>query len=234
MTFLYGFGTQLDAAQLRVAVNIGRLVLAAFLGGVIGVERELRHKAAGLRTQMFVCLGSAFFTILSSELAGVWGGDHTRIAAQIIPGIGFIGAGTILHARGSVTGLSTAATLFVVASIGMAAGGGLYVLALLVSILVLLALFLLGWLEIWLSIKTIIMTYDVFGPDLEQMLATVNQILEAGQQTMSSVQFVRSGHSRRLQFTISARSEEHRTLLDALRTSVVFDRVQSTTEAGQQ
>jgi putative Mg2+ transporter-C (MgtC) family protein len=103
-----------------------RLVLAAILGGLIGLERELRRKPAGLRTNMFMCFGSAMFTIISYRMASEFSGDHTRIAAQIIPGIGFIGAGSILHSRGSVTGLTTAATLFVVASIGMAVGAGLY------------------------------------------------------------------------------------------------------------
>src|ERR1700720_4444519 len=107
-----------------------RLTLAAVLGGIIGLERELKRKPAGLRTNMFICFGSAMFTILSNELAAEWGiGDHTRIAAQIIPGIGFIGAGSILHDKGGVSGLTTAATLFVVASIGMAAGAGMYLLA---------------------------------------------------------------------------------------------------------
>ncbi len=105
--------------------TLARLSLAAVLGGVIGLERQLRHKPAGLRTNMFICFGAAMFTVLSKQLAGT-DSDSARIAAQIIPGIGFIGAGSILHARASVTGLTTAATLFVVASVGMAAGGGLY------------------------------------------------------------------------------------------------------------
>src|SRR5215467_14531156 len=88
-----------------IPAAIVRLIVAAILGGVIGLERELRHKAAGLRTNMFICFGAAMFTILSDALAQEHTGDHTRIAAQIIPGIGFIGAGSILHARGSVTGL---------------------------------------------------------------------------------------------------------------------------------
>src|SRR3954469_22781564 len=105
--------TSADFAALLPA-TIMRLILAAFLGGIIGLERELKHKPAGLRTNMFICFGSAMFTILSSELAGPFGGGRTRIAAQIISGIGFIGAGSILHSRGSVTGLTTAATWFVV------------------------------------------------------------------------------------------------------------------------
>src|SRR2546422_11076322 len=116
-----------------ISSTIVRLVVAAILGGIIGLERELRHKPAGLRTNMFICFGAAMFTVLSDELAAGFGGDHTRIAAQIIPGIGFIGAGSILHSRGSVSGLTTAATLFVVASLGMAAGGGLYLTAILAT-----------------------------------------------------------------------------------------------------
>src|SRR5689334_14813230 len=124
-----------------------RLVVAAFLGGFIGLEREIHHKPAGLRTNMFICIGSAMFTILSWKLASEFPGDHTRIAAQIIPGIGFIGAGSILHARGSVVGLTTAATIFVVAAIGMAVGGGLYLPAVMATLIALLALYTLGRME---------------------------------------------------------------------------------------
>ena len=109
----------LRSRSFIASTNLARLLLAAILGGRIGLERQLRHKPAGLRTNIFICLGSAMFTLLSGELAGTVGGDHTRIAAQIIPGIGFIGAGSILHSRGSVVGLTTAATIFVVASVGM-------------------------------------------------------------------------------------------------------------------
>ena len=77
-----------------------RLIAAAFLGGLVGLEREIHRKPAGLRTNMFICLGSAIFTLLSDELASKYGiGDHTRIAAQIVPGIGFLGAGAIIRER---------------------------------------------------------------------------------------------------------------------------------------
>src|ERR1700692_2521863 len=110
-----------EMASGIVAMSLTRLVLAAVLGGIIGLERELRHRPAGLRTNMFICFGAALFTILSDALAVEHIGDHTRISAQIIPGIGFIGAGSILHNRGDlVTGITSAATLFVVASVGMA------------------------------------------------------------------------------------------------------------------
>jgi hypothetical protein len=115
---------QSEMASGIVATAMVRLALAAILGGVIGLERELRHRPAGLRTNMFICIGAAMFTILSDALAVEHLGDHTRISAQIIPGIGFIGAGSILHTRGLTSGLTTAATLFVVASVGMATGDG--------------------------------------------------------------------------------------------------------------
>ena len=134
-------------AGTLLSSTAARLTLAAFLGGVIGLERELRHKAAGLRTNMLMCLGAAMFTVMSYQLADKFGGDHVRIASQIIPGIGFIGAGSILRERGSVIGLTTAATIFVTASIGMACGGGMYLTAVFATMVALVALVVLGLLE---------------------------------------------------------------------------------------
>src|SRR6201981_971767 len=158
--------------------TIMRLLVAAILGGIIGLERQLRHKPAGLRTNLFICFGSAMFTVLSDQLAGSLGGDHTRVAAQIIPGIGFIGAGTILHARGSVVGLTTAATLFVVASVGMATGGGLYVTAIFATIVILIALALLGKLERRFGMRSMLVTYEVTGISAETVLVEANRVLD--------------------------------------------------------
>jgi putative Mg2+ transporter-C (MgtC) family protein len=152
-----------------------RVLLAAILGGVIGLEREIRHKPAGLRTQMFICMGSALFTILSDELAGKYGiGDHTRIAAQIIPGIGFLGAGAILRERGTVIGLTTAATIFVVASMGMAVGGGLYWTSIYTCLLVLMLLVVVGWMEDILSLKTRRMVFRTTVQNLETTLSVAH------------------------------------------------------------
>jgi len=100
-----------------------RLLLAAALGALLGVEREFRQKAAGLRTNMLIALGAALFTVVSQTLAGA-DGSTDRVAAQIVTGIGFLGAGAILRGRSGVHGMTTAATIWVNAAIGMAAGAG--------------------------------------------------------------------------------------------------------------
>jgi putative Mg2+ transporter-C (MgtC) family protein len=125
-----------------------RLALAALLGGLIGVERELREREAGLRTHLLVSLGSALFTIVGAygfqafldSGASVVRADPTRIAAQIVTGIGFLGAGAIIRQGLSVRGLTTAATLWVVAAVGLASGAGYYSVAVITTALVLLAL----------------------------------------------------------------------------------------------
>ncbi|MGA7915520.1 MAG: MgtC/SapB family protein [Candidatus Acidiferrales bacterium] len=138
-----------------------RLILAAFLGGVIGLERQLRHKPAGIRTNMLICFGAALFTIISYVMAGEVTGDHTRIAAQIIPGIGFIGAGVVIRERGAVLGITSAATIFVMASIGMAVGAGMLGTAIFATLLVLVALVALGILEDRLGLHTELMTFQL-------------------------------------------------------------------------
>ncbi len=220
------FGPRMELAALVSHVLL-RLVLAGFLGGIIGLEREVKHKPAGLRTQMFICFGSAMFTILSDVLAGGWGGDHTRIAAQIIPGIGFIGAGSILHSRGSVSGLTTAATLFVVAGIGMAAGGGLYLPAIFATLVILLALHILGWLETRFSLKPLYVCYEAIGPGMEETLNAINAILDEEHRTMQSVQVSRVDNAARVQFTVDATRNEHNALYQKLRQSAAIQRVQS-------
>lgn len=208
-------------------VYLGRLILAAVLGCVIGLERELRHKAAGLRTNMFICTGSALFTVLSAAMAQIWGGDHTRIAAQIIPGIGFIGAGSILHSRGSVSGLTTAATVFVVASIGMSVGAGFYLLALFATVVVLVGLLILGKLETKFHVKALSIAYEVIGDDAESVLAAVNNALEQQQHAMQDVQIGRTDHTYRVQFTVEASQHEQEILLRMLRQAPALRNIQS-------
>jgi putative Mg2+ transporter-C (MgtC) family protein len=187
--------------------TLTRLLIATILGGAIGLERQLRRKPAGLRTNIFICFGAAMFTVLSRQLAGTEA-DSTRIAAQIIPGIGFIGAGSILHSRGSVTGLTTAATLFVVASVGMAAGGGLYLTAIFATVIILLSLALLGRLERNFALKSLIATYEVTGRNLDSMLREVNRILDDEKLSMQRVHVAVSEPESRLVFAIYCEHEE--------------------------
>jgi putative Mg2+ transporter-C (MgtC) family protein len=122
------------------------LVVAVLLGGAIGLERELRGKAAGLRTNILICVGAALFTQLSTYVDATRG-DPARIAAQVVVGVGFLGAGTILHGKGSVTGLTSAATIWLVAAIGMAVGAGAIYEAAGATLLVLIVLRLLAAFE---------------------------------------------------------------------------------------
>jgi len=123
-----------------------RLALAAGLGGAIGLDREFHEKPAGLRTNMLIAVGSALFAILSVEL-GAGAGSPDRIAAQVVTGIGFLGAGAILRTGDHVHGLTTAATIWVNAAIGMAAGLGSYTVATVAAAITLVVLALLPWME---------------------------------------------------------------------------------------
>jgi putative Mg2+ transporter-C (MgtC) family protein len=127
--------------------DILAVLLAAALGSVIGIERELRRKAAGLRTNVLICVGAAVFTIISRKMGAQDHQSITRIAAQIVTGVGFLGAGAIVRDRGGVLGLTTAATIWLVASIGMACGGGFFKLALAATVLAILVLIGLSRLE---------------------------------------------------------------------------------------
>jgi putative Mg2+ transporter-C (MgtC) family protein len=201
----------IEAARSELGVGLTstvvRLLLASILGGAIGLERQLRHKPAGLRTNLFICFGAALFTVLSRQLAGAES-DSARIAAQIIPGIGFIGAGSILHARTSVTGLTTAATLFVVAAVGMAAGGGLYLTACFSTVIILIALVLLGRAESTFSLKMFATSYEVTGRNVDGMLREVNRILDTEQLTMHSIHIANADPNFRLVFSVDGERDQ--------------------------
>jgi putative Mg2+ transporter-C (MgtC) family protein len=126
---------------------VQRLILAAALGAALGFERELRQKSAGLRTNILIAVGAALFTLTSVEMAEAAGADPTRIAAQIVTGIGFLGAGAIMRTGSGVQGLTTAATVWVNAAVGVAAGGGKMHLAIIGTAVTLAALLMLAPVE---------------------------------------------------------------------------------------
>lgn len=123
------------------------IILAVVFGAAIGLEREISGKAAGLRTNIMICLGAAVFTIISRQMAIGQDQSLTRIAAGIVTGVGFLGAGAIIRDRGGVHGLTTAATIWMVASIGMACGAGLHTLAVVSTLIAIIVLIGLGQAE---------------------------------------------------------------------------------------
>ena len=198
-------------------IIVWKLLLASVLGGLIGLERELHQKPAGLRTNLFMCVGATLYTILSGQLAEQFGGDHTRIAAQIIPGIGFIGAGAILRDRGGVVGLTTAATIFVVASIGMAVGGGMYWTATYTALMCLVALSILGWIE-ERALKRRVMVFRITVTDPEPALKTAHAAIAELNLQMQHFQMLRVGAEFLLEFEVEVSHAQEQELLGKLGT----------------
>ena len=133
---------------------LGATLLAVLYGGAVGLEREIHGKAAGLRTNILICVGATLFTQLSIQMVSGVTSDPTRIAAQIVSGVGFLGAGTILQSRGHITGLTSAATIWVVAAIGVALGAGAWIEATGVTIIILLVLGGMGRVEQWVKSRS--------------------------------------------------------------------------------
>lgn len=162
-----------------------RLGIAALLGGILGLEREIHGRPAGLRTHFLVSLGSAAFMMMSPTVAGILGGaagDPGRVAAQIVTGIGFLGAGAIVKEGVNIHGLTTAACLWVAAAIGMASGAGLYSEALLITFLAVVALVFLPYAE--LIFKT--HSYRVLEITLP-LDSDVSSVIDAVKSTKSKV-----------------------------------------------
>src|SRR6516162_8944975 len=165
-----------------------KLVVAVLLGGIIGLEREIHDKPAGLRANILICVGSTLFMSISTAF-----GD-TRIGAQIITGIGFLGAGSVLHAHGFVIGLTTAATIWVVAGVGMALGSGMYLVAIFATGMSLVTLYLLSFVEDRIQGRRSY-SYSLVVSDLNQALASVNRVLQESSVSAVSFNFrKRTGH----------------------------------------
>ena len=203
-----------DRLQQIVVVNgaIGRLMVACLLGAVVGLQREIRRKAAGVRTNLLICMGSAFFTLLSAVLAGDANPDKGRVASNIVQGIGFLGAGLILHNRSRVSGLTSAASVFVVASIGMACGAGLYAAAVVAAIIVIMALEVVGFLERNANIKIYSLLYEVRGSDQTRMMESILEAMDKAGQRLSSVDRDAIGELQRVSFSLTATKTQHERL----------------------
>lgn len=155
--------------------QVVRLVVAVVLGGLVGLERELRDKPAGFRTIILICVGACLFTMLSQSVGGPdW--NSTRIAAQIVTGIGFLGAGAIIRDRASIFGLTTASTIWAVAAIGMAVGFGQISLGALGTLVILIALFVLDAVERWIGQWRDIQEYKIVAPNADETFADIGHM----------------------------------------------------------
>jgi putative Mg2+ transporter-C (MgtC) family protein len=164
---------------LPETVYIVRVVLSVVLGGLIGLERELRDKPAGFRTIILICVGACVFTILSQVVGGPdW--KNTRIAAQVVTGIGFLGAGAIMRDRFSITGMTTASTIWAVAAIGMAVGFGEVALGLLGTAVILVALFLFDVIETGIGNLRDIQSYHFEVPKTDDVLLRIDRLFKDG------------------------------------------------------
>jgi putative Mg2+ transporter-C (MgtC) family protein len=154
-------------------------------------------------------MGSAFFTLLSAVLAGDANPDKGRVASNIVQGIGFLGAGLILHNRSRVSGLTSAASVFVVASIGMACGAGLYAAAAVAAIIVILALELVGFLERRANIKIYPLIYEARGRDQNSMMESILGAMDKAGERLTGVERGNIGELQRLSFPLTATKKQH-------------------------
>jgi len=187
--------------------DVVRLIAAIAAGALIGLERELADKPAGFRTNILICLGAAVFTLVSVRMGGEGSADRTRIAAQIVSGVGFLGAGAIIQLRGAVVGLTTAATIWAVASLGMAFGAGEFALGAVGTLLTAGILFGLGLIEGYINQWRVVTIFEV-ECDLQTDVGTLVRRLaqEAGLRCRScSLSKTRDSVSGRVTVVGSAR-----------------------------
>ncbi len=188
-----------------------RLAVAALCGAAIGVERDLHRRPAGIRTSAFVCIASALFTILSFEVARLFGDSATtRIASNLVQGIGFLGAGAILRENGGISGLTTAATVFVEAAIGMAAGAGLFKVACFSTAVVLFCLVVLGWAAQRFSLKARTAVFRFTSSHAENVSWEIRQFLAEQKIKFSHFRQSMAGSNSIVEFEadVSLREEE--------------------------
>ncbi|MHB8501033.1 MAG: MgtC/SapB family protein [Candidatus Acidiferrales bacterium] len=203
--------------MLPLSTIVARLAWAALLGAIIGLERSIRRRPSGMRTGFCISLGAALFTIVSIEIARRTGdASTTRIASNIVQGIGFLGAGVILRERGSVVGLTTAATIFAVAAMGMAAGGGLYSVSGIACALVLCALIFLFYVEGWLNLKPRYMLFRIVVDRAETMVADVHRIFSDLKVGIDNFQVSLTGERNLIQFDAEVSTRQQEKILAAL------------------
>ena len=203
-----------------------RLTVAAVLGAVIGIERDLRRRPAGVRTSLFVCLATALFTILSGEIAHRLGDTgSTRIASNIVQGIGFLGAGAILREAGGVVGMTTAATVFVEAAIGMAAGGGLYSVAAYATGLVLFGLICVGWVAQRYNLKCRMMVFRITTSHADSIATEIQRLMASLKIPLKHLRVSMAGGNSIVEFESDVSNSQQEAILTQLNRQGVITEV---------
>ena len=199
-----------------LADDIIKILLALLLGGLIGVERDVRDKAAGFRTLIFICIGSTLFTILSIKLANQGTGDIARIAANIVSGVGFLGAGVILRESGQVKGLTTASTIWLVAALGMAIGAGELLFSGAVAAIILIVLWFFPHIEKLIEDIQIARTYEVTCKyDLEKYNA-LNNLFRNNKLIIGHHHLEKRGENMIISWDANGRASRHKNLFDQI------------------
>lgn len=191
-----------------------QLVLAVLIGGLIGAEREYRDKAAGFRTIMLICVGATIFTNFSLRLGGTM--EPTRIAASVVSGVGFLGAGAILRGSGHVTGLTTASTIWLAAALGMGVGGAQYAMAIAAAVAVLVVLSLFPRIERWIDDLTHARTYEVVCRAEDETLREIEAIFQKNGLRMLRTGHAKSGDRLTCTWEVHGKPEDHELLLEKL------------------
>lgn len=187
-----------------------KILVAITLGGLIGLEREIREKAAGFRTLIFICLGSTIFTILSVDFAGQH--DTARIAANIVSGVGFLGAGVILREQGRIKGLTTASIIWFVAAVGMAVGAGQYLFSLAATLIVLIILWIFPKIERLIGRSHETQSYSVVCPMDERVIKELDAIMAATHLDVHSHKFEKQADRALITWVVAGRPERHQAL----------------------
>jgi putative Mg2+ transporter-C (MgtC) family protein len=199
-----------------------KLALATACGAAIGIERELHDKPAGLRTNMLICVGSALITMVSLHVALTYAerqvniADPGRIAAQIVSGIGFIGAGTIIQARGSVHGLTTAATIWVMAGIGLAIGSGAFAPAIATTVILLGTLAAVGSLEGHLTARRHFVYFHVVADRRPGLIDEINNLADREKISLDDFGMQRSDKGVTIDFALTLPTRKRDALIDGL------------------
>ncbi len=211
--------------MLPLTTTFYRLLWAALLGSVIGAERTVRRRPAGMRTSVCVTVAAALFTIVSVEIAKRTGdASTTRIASNIVQGVGFLGAGVIMRERGSVVGLTTAAAIFAEAAIGMTAGGGLYAVSGGAALLVLFALIVLFYFEGALNLKPRYMLFRISSAPTQDLVSDVHGLFTKMGINLDNFQVSMAGDKNLIQFDADvSRRQQERILTAMTRPGITFE-----------